>query len=151
MLYEYHAHCSVPIVATDDRTLEAAYSCYRAVIGVKRNLQSGERAGARKQEALKIASDRYRIPMGQLKRGIVHEHTESYKRELAFLEEAGELEKQNIGVCRECKGERDSGDFPDPEYFREVRVRLNPHLSELQGRLVPALSLESSAPRAGPL
>jgi len=136
-------------VAVDPRTAEAAYSSYRSALRISRNLQELERTGSRKQEALKIASGRYRIPLGQLKRlvlamdaerGIVHEHPQSYQRELDYRKAAAELEETSTGVCPQCDDARDRWNLKPEDGPDEVKVRVNPYEVEISGVLKPMLS-----------
>lgn len=137
----------------DQRTVEAAYSAYRAALRAarKRAATAGEdsRAGGRKQAALKIASQRYRIPMGELKvliraiekqHGISHEHPAAYQRWVDYWAEGSELEEKNTGHCPICDDRRDRWILDPADGPDEVKVRLNPYDAEIEERLRPLLS-----------
>lgn len=137
----------------DQRTVEAAYSAYRAALKASRKRAAAavedSRAGARKQAALKIASQRYRIPMGELKvliraiekrHGISHEHPVAYQEWVNYWAAATELEKQNTGHCPICDDLRDKWILDPADGPDEVKVRLDPFESEIYGALDPLLS-----------
>lgn len=133
----------------DERTATAAFSSYRAYLkSISKNRADG-RSGSRKQSALRVVSERYQIPIGKLKRfvqtmeaerGIVHEHTESYERQLAYQKAAEELEKTNTGACPLCDDRRDRWNLQPSDGPDEVKVRANPYEIEIYGELKPMLS-----------
>lgn len=137
----------------DQRTVEAAYSAYRATLRAARKRAAAtaedSRAGARKQAALKIASQRYRIPMGELKvliraiekrHGISHEHPAAYQEWVDYWTAAAELEKQNTGHCPVCDDRRDRWILQPEDGPDEVKVRINPFVAEIEDELWPMLS-----------
>lgn len=141
------------ITSLDQRTAEAAYSAYRAALKAARKraaaAEEDSRAGARKQAALKIASQRYRIPMGELKvliraiekqHGISHEHPAAYQRWADYWAEAADLEKQNTGHCPICDDRRDRWILQPEDGPDEVKVRLDPYEAEIEDALSPLLS-----------
>lgn len=141
------------ISSLDQRTAEAAYSAYRAALKAARKraaaAEEDSRAGARKQAALKIVSERYRIPIGELKgliramdeeRGIGHEHPEAYQRWVDYFAAAAELEKQNTGKCSVCDDRRDRWVLQPEDGPDEVKVRVNPYDAEIEEQLRPLLS-----------
>lgn len=130
------------------KTIKSAYNCYRATL---RSLNSHdgqlERVGARKQEALRIASKRYHIPMGALKtiiremdeaKGIKHDHPESYLLHLTYLDKVAALEANSDGVCPNCHGNNDRYELDEKDNV--LRVRANPYEYEVNGILSPMLS-----------
>ncbi len=133
----------------DERTATAAFSSYRAYLKSLSKNRADGRSGPRKQSALRVVSERYRIPIGQLKRlvqameeecGIVHSHTESYERELVYRKRAAELEKTNTGACPLCDDRRDRWSLRGDEGPDEVKVRVNPYEIEIYGNFKPMLS-----------
>lgn len=81
---------------TKDNT-KAVYANYRNAL----KASSAPRAGARKQDALTVTADRYKMPVSEVKEivhtaeaaeGIVHSHTDNYLREVAFSELAKKAE-----------------------------------------------------------
>lgn len=135
--------------AIDQRTLEAAYGAYRLTLRKSSGNRAEGRSGSRKQSALKIVSERYHIPVGELKRairsmdeerGIGHEHTAAYQQRLDYQLAAAELEKQNTGKCPLCDDRRDSWTLRTEDDPDEVRVRVDPFEVEIYGELKPLLS-----------
>ncbi len=118
---------------------ERVYANYRSTLNAQiRSVSS--RAGARKQKARVITSQRYNIPVSQVKsivkqmdevNGITHEHTEAYSKKLAFEAAAEKLveEWSNKPACPSCKENPTGGNsvriFADPlgEIYEEVANR----------------------------
>lgn len=83
---------------------KAVYANYRNALKAQ-NRTAESRAGARKQNALKVSADRYKMPISEVKAivrtyeaaaGITHEHTVDYLREVAFAELAAKAEAELI-------------------------------------------------------
>lgn len=80
---------------------KAVYANYRNAL----KASHAPRAAARKQDALKVTSDRYKLPISEVKEivraseleaGITHEHTPDYLREQAFAGLAAKAEAELI-------------------------------------------------------
>jgi hypothetical protein len=111
---------------------DSVYTTYRSSLRAQRKNDGGRgRTGARKQNALKVAADRYGIPISKVKaivreldaaNGITHEHPETYKFELAFMAIFQEA-KARLGEspCVVCDVEYSSG-LVRPRFPRKVDV-----------------------------
>lgn len=75
----------------------AVYANYRSAL----KASHAPRSGARKQDALTVTADRYKMPISEVKAivraadeaaGVTHSHTENYLRELAFAERAAKAQ-----------------------------------------------------------
>jgi hypothetical protein len=109
--------------------IESIYGAYR--LNLKALRKAGpNRAGARKQLALKNTADRYRVPISLVKSiareqdalaGITHEHDVNYQAELDLIKKADALiaTHGNNPACPSC------GNVPT-EPGDTVRVRLDP-------------------------
>lgn len=126
--------------ATPDSTV---YSAYRMTLrGLRKS--GPQRAGARKQRAREIVSERYKLPISQVKSivrkfdeeiQLVREHDPAYLMELKYRQEADELfaAHGNSPSCPHC------GNVPT-EAGDVVRVRVNPYEEEVNGEFKPLLS-----------
>lgn len=97
---------------------------YRAYRGVLRK-QASHRAGARRNQARIIITERYGVSFQELKRivadgderhGVNHPHSPEYLQKLKFAKAAGELEAKHGDLCPECG-------VKDEEF---VRTRMDP-------------------------
>lgn len=116
--------------------IESIYGAYR--LNLKALRKAGpNRAGARKQVALKNVADRYHVPISLVKAiareqdalsGITHEHDVNYQAELDLMNKAKALLSAhgNNPVCPSCKNvPTEPGDV--------VRIRLDPFELNVNG------------------
>lgn len=125
-----------PISSSSQR---AVYSCYKAALKVSRK----QRAGARKQEALAVASGRYGFPVSIVKNivrvfehesGTTHEHTKMYVAMSVYSMEASRIGKAGLpDECPECGNNVNSENNP-------VEVRISPVKLRAEGELLPFTS-----------
>lgn len=121
---------------------DRVYSNYRAVLRSMPHT-AGSRAGSRKQRARVLTSERYHLPISQVKsivhakdeaNNITHEHTVAYQKKLEFDREAQELLSQHGDnpACPHCK------EVPTLDIDR-VRIWVSPYLAEIEGIIRPIL------------
>lgn len=116
--------------------IESIYGAYR--LNLKALRKAGpNRAGARKQVALKNTADRYHVPISLVKaiareqdalNGITHEHDVNYQAELDLMKKAEALlaAHGNNPACPECgKIPTEPGDV--------VRIRIDPYDLNIHG------------------
>lgn len=120
----------------------AIYKNYRAALRAGRNTQI--RSSIARQEALKVTSARYHIPISEVKKitryyddifGIKHEHSEKYLKELKIQDIVEEASKEWAGqpaICQSCGITNSSSDTI-------VRIRINERASGLTDSLTDSL------------
>lgn len=123
------------------------YASYRSTLAALRKSSNSRnsRTAARKQDALRITADRYKVRISEVKaiirtyeaiEGITHEHTITYLKVLEFNRQADALlaarPTNQANVCPNA----DNGE----EHDDSVRVRLDTYLHEKEGEYVPLLT-----------
>lgn len=119
-------------------TVNTDEKIYRAYRGVLRK-QTANRAGARRNQARSIITERYDLSFQDLKRivqegdelhGVNHPHSPEYLQKLKFAKQAKELQSEHGDVCPICNSE-------NKEF---VRARLNPEVELFNTELEPLYS-----------